>query len=80
MRWMFEIMLKMDESARRLDQAFEEIVVLRIFIQPKLLQNIVRLIVTLLVPALKIGAVIWVIRDVDLLKIDILTDHIRDEP
>ena len=29
---------------------------------------------------MKIGAVIWVIRDVDLLKIDIFTDHIRDEP
>ena len=58
-RWMFEVLSKMDESARRLNQSFEEIVVLGVAIQPKLFQHIVRLVVTLLVPAAKKRAIKW---------------------
>ncbi len=58
-RWVFEVLSKMDESARRLNQSFEEIVVLGVAIQPKLFQHIVRFVVTLLVPAAKKRAIKW---------------------
>ena len=58
-RWVFEILLEMDESARRLNQSFEEIVLLGVAIQPKLFQHIVRFVVTLLVPAAKKRAIKW---------------------
>ncbi len=62
---MFELLLQMHKSAGSLDQAFE---ILRILgrgrlLQPNLLENIVRLIVTLLVPAAKKCAVIRMIGD-----------------
>ena len=58
-RWVFEILLEMDEGARRLNQSFEEIVLLGVAIQPKLFQHIVRFVVTLLVPAAKKRAIKW---------------------
>jgi len=58
-RWVFKVLLEMDESARRLNQSFEEIVVLGVAIQPKLFQHIVRFVVTLLVPAAKKRAIKW---------------------
>ncbi len=58
-RWMFEVLLEMDEGACRLNQSFEEIVVLGVAIQPKLFQHIVRFVVTLLVPAAKKRAIKW---------------------
>ena len=58
-RWVFEVLSKMDESARRLNQSFEEIVVLGVAIQPKLFQHIVRFVVMLLVPAAKKRAIEW---------------------
>ena len=58
-RWVFEVLSKMDESAGRLNQSFEEIVVLGVAIQPKLFQHIVRFVVTLLVPAAKKRAIKW---------------------
>ena len=58
-RWVFEILLEMDESARRLNQSFEEIVLLGVAIQPKLFQHIVCFVVTLLVPAAKKRAIKW---------------------
>jgi len=61
-RWVFEVLLEMDESARRLNQSFEEIVVLGVAIQPKLFQHIVRFVVTLLVPAAKKRAIKWMSR------------------
>src|SRR5437588_1184443 len=57
--WVFEVLLEMDESARRLNQSFEEIIVLGVAIQPKLFQHIVRFVVTLLVPAAKKRAIKW---------------------
>jgi hypothetical protein len=65
MRRMFELLLQMDESAGRLDQAFE---VLRVIgrnrhLEPDLLENIVRLIVTLLIPATKECTIIRMVGD-----------------
>ena len=34
-RWAFEVLLEMDESARRLNQSFEEIVLLGVAIQDR---------------------------------------------
>jgi len=73
-QWMFEPLLQMNEGARCLDQPFEEIRVARIrFFQPKLLENIVRFIITLLVPAVKKRAIKGVLCDVCLGEIDIFT-------
>ncbi len=60
-RRVLEIFLEMNESTRCLNEAFEKIVVIRIGVQPKLLEHIVRLIITLLVPALKKGAIKWML-------------------
>jgi hypothetical protein len=62
---MFELLLQMDESTSGLDQAFQ---VLRVVgrnrrLEPDLLENVVRLIVTLLVPATKKCAVIRMVGD-----------------
>src|SRR2546423_1835826 len=62
--WMFEIFLEMDEGAGGLNQSFEEIVVIGVAVQPKLLQHVVRFVVTLLVPAVKERAIKWVVRHV----------------
>src|SRR6266513_2309239 len=52
-RGVFEIFLQMDERARSLNQTFEKIIIVGIAIEPNLLQNVVRLVVTLFVPAAK---------------------------
>lgn len=62
--WVFEIFLQMDERARSLNQSFEKIVVVAIAIEPNLLQNVVRLVVTLFVPAAKKGAIKRMVRHV----------------
>jgi hypothetical protein len=60
MQRMFEPFLKMNESPGGLDQSLEEIRVVRFRLEPKVLQNIVRLIVTLLIPATEKRTVIGV--------------------
>ena len=62
---MLELLLQMDERAGSLDQALE---ILRIAggrrrLEPDLFENIMRLVVTLFVPATKKGAVIRMIGD-----------------
>src|SRR5437588_12965637 len=79
MRRMHEILLKMNKCAGCLNQTFEEIVVVRIFVEPKLFQNVVRLVITLLVPTLKIGAVIRMPRDLDFFGIEIFAAQLRHE-
>ncbi len=56
-RWVFEILFQMHERARGLDQSFEKIIVIGVAIEPNLLQNVVRLVVTLLVPTAKKSAI-----------------------
>ena len=60
MRRMLELLLQMHKRARGLDQPFEIMRVLRRdrIVQPDLLENIVRFVVTLLVPASEKGPVI----------------------
>lgn len=53
----FEILLQMDKRPCRLDQSLEKIVVLGVGIQPEMLQNIMRFVVALLIPAAKVGAI-----------------------
>ena len=65
MHRMFELLLQMDESTGGLDQAFEILGVVGCCgrLEPNLLQNIVCLIITLLVPAAKKRPVIGMIGD-----------------
>ena len=79
MGWMLEMFLEMNEGARRLDEPFEKLVVIRIGVQPKLLENIVRFIITLLVPALKKGAIKWMLRDVRLVWVNVFSRQVRYE-
>jgi len=74
---MFEPFLQMNEGAGRLDQALEKIRVARVRFQPKLLENIVRFIVMLLVPAPKKTAIKWVRCNIGLGRIDIVPAQLR---
>lgn len=67
-----EILLEMNKGAGGLDQTLEEIVVFRVFVQPDLLQDIVCFVVMLIVPTFKVGAIIRVINDVDLRRINVI--------
>jgi hypothetical protein len=71
-RRMFEPLLQMNEGTGRLNQALKKIGVAGIRFQPELLENIVRFIITLLVPAPKKGAIKWVLCDIGLGQIDLV--------
>ena len=62
MRRVLEILLQMHKCARGLNQPFEEIIVIRVGVQPKLLENIVRFVVASLIPTAKEGAIKRMIR------------------
>src|SRR5260370_24771617 len=70
----------MDERAGRLNQPFEEICIGRIRFEPKLLENIVRLMITLLVPALKKIAIKRMPCDVRLVWIDLFNSQLPHQP
>src|SRR4029077_16093470 len=70
----------MDERARRLNQPFEEICIGRIRFEPKLLEDIVRLIITLLVPALKKSAIKRMLCEARLVWIDLFSSKLRHQP
>src|SRR2546426_3297897 len=80
MRRLLEMFLQMNEPAGGLDQAFEEIGVARISLEPKLLKDIVRFVIMLLVPALKIGAVIWVSGDLGGFGHGWIADQLGNKP
>src|SRR5260370_37670722 len=69
----------MDERAGRLNQPCEEIFIGRIRFEPKLLENIVRLMITLLVPALKKSAIKRMLCDVRLVWIDLFNSQLRHQ-
>src|SRR5207248_11039555 len=79
MGWMLEIFLEMDEGARGLDEPFKKRVIVCIGAQPKLLENIVRFIIPLLVPALKKRAIEWVLCDIGLAWIDNFSSQLCHE-
>jgi hypothetical protein len=68
---MLESLLKMNESAGRLNQSFEIICIGRFGLEPKLLQNIMRLVITLFIPAMEKRAIKWMLYDVALVWIGI---------
>jgi len=74
-----EMFLKMHEGTGGLNQPFEKIIVFGIAVEPKLLQDIVRLVVALLVPAVEERAIKWMVRHVTE-KIDIVAFELTDEP
>jgi hypothetical protein len=76
---MLEMFLEMNEGARSLDEPFKKLVVIRIAVQPKLLENIVRVVIPLLVPALKKGAIKWMFRDVRPVWVDLFSRQLRYE-
>jgi hypothetical protein len=76
-RRMFEPLLQMNEGAGRLNQALKKIGVARIRFQPELLENIVRFIVALLVPAPKKSAIKRVLCDIGLSQIDLVRAQLR---
>jgi hypothetical protein len=53
--------LQMNEGAGRLDQTLEKIRVAGVCFEPKLLENVVRFIITLLVPAQEKGSIKWML-------------------
>src|SRR6266851_7044380 len=61
----------MDERAGRLNQSLEEIIIVGVAIEPNLLQNVVRLVVALFIPAAKERAIERMVRHVAR-KIDIV--------
>src|SRR5207248_6001837 len=60
--WMFEIFLKMDEGAGGVDQSFEKIIVVSVAVEPHLLQHVMRLVITLFVPAAEKRAIKRMVR------------------
>src|SRR5438128_8812570 len=78
-RRMFELLLKMNKSARCLDQSLEEVRIARIGLQPKLLEDIVRFVITLFVPTTEKRAVKRVLCDVRPTEIDIVTTQLRHQ-
>src|SRR4029077_3051340 len=79
-QWVFESFLKVNEGARRLDQAFKEICVARIALEPKLFEDVMRLVITLFVPAVEKRAVKRVFCDVRLSRIDIVITQLSHQP
>lgn len=77
MRRMFEPLLQMNEGAGRLDQALKKIGVAGIRFQPELLENIVRFIVMLLVPAPKKSEIKGVLCDIGIGCIDLVCAQLR---
>ncbi len=76
MRWVFELLLKMNESAGRLDQPFEIVRIARFGLEPKLLENVVRLVIPLFVPATKKRTIKRMVCDVCLVRIDTVTGQL----
>src|SRR6266404_1970222 len=60
---MLEVFLQMHKRARRLNQSLEKIIVRGVSVEPEMLQHVVGLIVTPIVPAAKIRAVKRMIGD-----------------
>ena len=64
MRRLFEVFLQMNKRSGRLNQSLKIFRVVGSRLQPKMLEHIVRFVVTLPIPATKKRAIIWVPRNV----------------
>ena len=60
---MFELLLQMHKCTGSLNQSFEVLRILssRCFLEPNLLENVVGFVILVLIPAMEIGAIIWMI-------------------
>src|SRR5205814_10073572 len=76
-RWMFEALLKVNESASRLNQSFEIVCIGGFGFEPKLFQNIMRLVIILFIPAMEKRAIKWMLYDVALAWIGIFGTQLR---
>jgi hypothetical protein len=74
---MFEALLKVNESASRLNQSFEIVCIRRFGLEPKLLQNIMRLVIILFIPAMEKRAIKWMLYDVAVVWIGIFGTQLR---
>jgi len=79
-KWVLELLLKMDKSSSGLNQSFEIVCIWRFVPEPKLLEHIVRLVITFFIPAMEKRAIKWMFRDVSLLRIDIFNNQLGHEP
>ena len=75
-RRMLESLLKMNERAGRLNQPLEEVSIRRFGAEPKLFQDIVRVVVALFVPATKKPEVIRVSHHSCLVWVDIFPSRV----
>ena len=76
MRWVFELLLKMNESAGRLDQPFEIVRIARFGLEPKLLENVVRFVITLFVPTTEKRTIKRMVCDGCQVRIDTVTGQL----
>jgi len=76
-RRILEVLLKMNEGPGGLNQSFEKIGIRRLGVEPKLFQDVVRLIVLLFVPATKKRAVIRVSFHLCLVRVHIFPSRFR---
>ena len=79
-RWVFKSFLKMNKGTGGLDQSLEEVRIARIGFQPKLLENVVRFVVALFVPAMKKRTIKWMLCHIGLASIHISTGQLGHEP
>ena len=73
---MFESLLKMNKSARCLDQTLEIVRIARFRLEPKLLENVMCLVIMLFVPATEKRSIKGVVCHVCLARIDIVLGQI----
>jgi hypothetical protein len=75
-----EILLQVNERSSRLDQSLEKIRVLGTGLEPKLLENIVSIVIALIVPALKERQVKRMLRDSCSARFSLFSSQLGDQP
>ena len=80
MQWIFELLLKMNESSSRLNQSFEIVCIGRFALEPKLLEHIVRLVITFFIPAMEKRAIEWMFHDVSLVRLGVFNNQLGYKP
>src|SRR5262249_30728024 len=80
MQRILEAFLKMNESAGRLNQSFEIVRIGRFGLEPKLLEHIMRLVITFFIPAMEKCPIKWMFHNVSLVRIDIFHRQLGHEP
>src|SRR6202008_2865179 len=79
-QWVFKTLLKVDKSPSRLNQSFEIVCIGGFGPEPKLLEHIMRLVITFFIPAMEKRSIKWMFHDVSLVRIDIFDSQFAYEP